>query len=80
MIQHYVIKFVSVLQQVSVFLQVLLFSPCHDITRILLKVASVYRQYMHIVGKYKIFVQDLETIRKMSPWQAFLSCFEASTN
>jgi hypothetical protein len=43
LIQHYVIKFVSDLQQVSGFLQVLQFpSPiktdCHDITEILLKV------------------------------------------
>ena len=43
-IQHYVMKFVSDLQQVNCFLQVLLVSSsnktdCHDITEILLKVA-----------------------------------------
>jgi hypothetical protein len=42
-IQHYVIKFVSDLQQVSGFLQVLRFPPpiklSHNITEILLKVA-----------------------------------------
>ena len=43
-IQHYVIKFVSDLPQVSGFLRVLWFPPnnktdCHDITEILLKVA-----------------------------------------
>jgi hypothetical protein len=42
-IQHYVIKFVSDLKQVSGFLRVLLFPPpiktdSHDITEILLKV------------------------------------------
>jgi hypothetical protein len=43
-VQHYVIKFVSDLRQVSGFLRVLLVSSinktdCHDITEILLKVA-----------------------------------------
>ena len=66
-IQHYVIKFVSDLRQVSGFLQVLRFPPpiktdCHDIAEILLKVAlNIITRQKHIF-LYSVFVLQFNNL------------------
>ena len=66
-IQHYMIKFVSDLRQVSGFLQVLRFPPpiktdCHDIAEILLKVAlNIITRQKHIF-LYSIFVLQFNNL------------------
>ena len=66
-IQHYVIKFVSDLQQVSGFLQVLRFPPPiktdrHDIAEILLKVAlNIITRQKHIF-LYSVFVLQFNNL------------------
>ena len=40
----------------------------------------IYTIYVHCQKIYNLFVQALETGRKISIWQAFLACFAESAN